>query len=217
MRTKFPTLVGAGVLLLFSAIPATAHHSFAAEFDASRPIKLSGTSSAWSSAILTRGSTSRSRPERARCRNGPWKVLRRTRCCGAVGIETRCRKAPWSACKAFRQGTARFERPAATSVAADGKSLFVGSIGIGAPDGARAAATARRRRVAAHSPALISKNAYFVLGQPPRSVWRSGGGSPFATPPSPSVRRRARRTGSCAPPDCPRCKSIRRSCSSAAS
>jgi hypothetical protein len=39
---KFAILI-AGVSLLVSAAPAWAHHAFAAEFDSSKPIKLSGT------------------------------------------------------------------------------------------------------------------------------------------------------------------------------
>jgi hypothetical protein len=40
MRAKFTFLAGAGVLL--AAIPVLAHHSFAAEFDSTRPITLEG-------------------------------------------------------------------------------------------------------------------------------------------------------------------------------
>ena len=40
MRTKF--LVAAAAITLLSAAPVAAHHSFAAEFDASKPFKLTG-------------------------------------------------------------------------------------------------------------------------------------------------------------------------------
>ena len=41
MRTVFLVFVGATWLL--AAVPATPHHSFAAEFDITRPVKLTGT------------------------------------------------------------------------------------------------------------------------------------------------------------------------------
>ena len=42
MRTKLSVMI-AGLGLLVAAVPVLAHHSFAAEFDAKRPVKLQGT------------------------------------------------------------------------------------------------------------------------------------------------------------------------------
>ena len=46
MRTRLLTVV-AGVGLLLAAVPARAHHAFAAEFDAAKPIKVRGTVVKW--------------------------------------------------------------------------------------------------------------------------------------------------------------------------
>jgi hypothetical protein len=43
MRTKLIGLIAAGGLMLSAAAPVLAHHSFAAEFDANQPVKLEGT------------------------------------------------------------------------------------------------------------------------------------------------------------------------------
>ena len=44
MRTKlFSVVAGAALLVTAAAVPVVAHHSFAAEFDAKKPVKLRGT------------------------------------------------------------------------------------------------------------------------------------------------------------------------------
>src|SRR4030095_12087400 len=42
MRTKLSVVVAVASLLLVGASPASAHHAFAAKFDANKPVKLKG-------------------------------------------------------------------------------------------------------------------------------------------------------------------------------
>ena len=43
MRTKRAVVAGVGLLIVVAAVPVVAHHAFAAEFDAERPLTLEGT------------------------------------------------------------------------------------------------------------------------------------------------------------------------------
>ena len=43
MRTTLITVIGAGLGFLATTAPALAHHAFSAEFDSTKPVKLSGT------------------------------------------------------------------------------------------------------------------------------------------------------------------------------
>jgi hypothetical protein len=43
MRTKFFAVIGGAALLVAAATPVLAHHSFAAEFDSNKPVTIKGT------------------------------------------------------------------------------------------------------------------------------------------------------------------------------
>ena len=46
MKTKLVVII-AGISLFFAAVPLLAHHAFAAEYDASKPLKLKGKVTKW--------------------------------------------------------------------------------------------------------------------------------------------------------------------------
>ena len=133
MRTSYLTAVSACALLVLSTVPAIAHHSFAAEFDASRPIKLTG--------VVKRMAFSNPHS---------WLYLEVKTAAGEIQEWAVEGAAPNAL---LRRGWNRNSLPAGTIVNVqgfqardrsfraagrnvtfpDGSSLFVGSVGIGAP------------------------------------------------------------------------------------
>jgi hypothetical protein len=134
MRTRFVAAVATGAVLMLSAISVLAHHSFAAEFDASRPVRLSG--------IVKRMEFSNPHS---------WLYVEVKTNAGDVQEWAVEGAAPNAL---LRRGWNRNSLPAGTVVSVqgfqardrsfraagrnvtlpDGSSLFVGSTGIGAPD-----------------------------------------------------------------------------------
>ncbi len=58
MRTKLFRVIAGAALLVATAAPLIAHHSFAAEFDANKPVKMKGTVVKMEWSNPTPGSTS---------------------------------------------------------------------------------------------------------------------------------------------------------------
>ena len=59
MRTKLALMIGiAGLAVAGWSAAAWAHHAFAAEFDANKPVNFKGASPRWSGSIPTLGCTS---------------------------------------------------------------------------------------------------------------------------------------------------------------
>jgi hypothetical protein len=134
MRARYLIAVGAAALSML-AMPAVAHHSFAAEFDVSRPVRLTG--------VVTRMEFSNPHS---------WIHLEVTTADGEVQEWAVEGAAPNAL---LRRGWNKTSLPAGTEINVqgfqardrsfraagrevtlpDGSSLFVGSTGIGAPDG----------------------------------------------------------------------------------
>ena len=114
MRKTFAVVLAAGALLL-AAAPVWAHHAFAAEFDADKPVKFKGTVTkmewinphAWIH-IDVKGDDGKVTP---------WMIeaARRTLCCVAVGPRPRCSPARKSSSRVTRRKMERTAPTAASS------------------------------------------------------------------------------------------------------
>ncbi len=133
MRTKLSVMV-VGVSLLTAAVPAIAHHSFAAEFDSAQPITLKGTVTkmewinphAWIHMEVKKADGS---VENWEVETGnPSALIRR-------GF-TKNSLPPGTAIvvQGFRAKDGGMRANGRDLTFSDGKKLFVGSSGTGAPD-----------------------------------------------------------------------------------
>jgi len=126
--------VVAGVLATAAALPALAHHSFAAEFDASKPVKLEGvvTKMEWinpHSWIHLDVTTSSGEVQHWMVEGGaPNALLRRGWTKNSLPAGTKIMVQGFQA----KDGSMRANGRDITF--ADGSKLFVGSSGTGAPD-----------------------------------------------------------------------------------
>jgi len=133
MRIKTLSAIAAGATLMAAAIPTVAHHSFAAEFDISRPVRLSGTvnrmefSNPHSWIYLNVTTNSGEVQEWAVEGAAPNALLRRgwNRNSLPAGTEISVR--------GFQARDRSFRAAGRDVTLPDGSSLFVGSTGIGAP------------------------------------------------------------------------------------
>ena len=135
MRSKlFSVVAGAALVVTAAAVPVIAHHSFAAEFDAKRPVKLRGTVTKMEwinphSWIHIDVKTADGKTEKWMVEGGaPNALLRRGWNKNSLLAGTEILVEGFQA----KDGATRANGRDITFP--DGKKLFVGSSGIGAPD-----------------------------------------------------------------------------------
>jgi hypothetical protein len=135
MRTRlFSVVAGAALLTAAAAVPVVAHHSFAAEFDAKRPVKLRGTVTKMEwinphSWVHIDVKTADGKVEKWMVEGGaPNALLRRgwNRKSLLPGTEILV--------EGFQAKDGAMRANGRDITFPDGKKLFVGSSGIGAPD-----------------------------------------------------------------------------------